>query len=75
MDLVLYKGPAVVPSEDFEPISPIVSDPTDKLPSLAQRHRLGQVDKILDEQTTITRNKIYQRYLIRWKNQPLTEDI
>ena len=73
-DLVLYKGPAVVPNENLEPIPPILSDPRNKLPLSAQRHRLGQVDRILDEQTTVTRNKVYQRYLVRWKNQPPTED-
>ena len=73
-DLVLYKGPAVVPSENLESIPPILSDPRKKLPLSAQRHRPGQVDRILDEQTTVTRNKVYQRYLVRWKNQPPTED-
>ena len=73
-DLVLYKGPIVVPSEDLEPISPILSDTTNKNPSLAQKHLSGQVDKILDKQTTVTKNKVYQRYLVRWKNQPPTED-
>ena len=62
---MLYKGPAVVPSEDLEPIFPILSEPTDKLPLSAQRHWPGQVDKILDEQTTVTRNKVYQQYLVR----------
>ena len=32
-DLELYKGPGVVPSENLEPISPILSDPTNKNPS------------------------------------------
>ena len=31
-DLVLYKGPAVVPSEDLEPIPTYLSDPTHKIP-------------------------------------------
>ena len=34
-DLVLYKGLAVVPSEDLEPISPILSDSTNKIPPSA----------------------------------------
>ena len=37
-DLVLYKSPAMVPSEDLEPIFPILSDLTDKLPLSAQKH-------------------------------------
>ena len=73
MDLVFYKGPAVVPSENLEPISLILSDPTDKLPSSAQRHQPRQVDKILDEHITITRNRVYQCYLVRWKDQPPTK--
>ena len=64
----------MVPRENLEPISPILSDPRNKLSLSAQRHRPGQVDKILDEQTTVIRNKVYQRYLVRWKNQPPTED-
>ena len=39
---------------------------------LSMRHR--QIDRILDEQTTVTRNQIYQRYLVRWKDQPPTKD-
>ena len=38
-DLVLYKGPAVAPSEDLEPISTYLSVPTHKIPPLAQKHR------------------------------------
>ena len=64
----------MIPSENLELISPILSDPRNKLPLSAQRDRRGQVDKILDEQTTVTRNKVYQQYLVRWKNQPPTED-
>ena len=38
-DLVLYKGPAVVPSEDLKPIPTYLSDPTQKIPPLAQKHQ------------------------------------
>ena len=41
VDLVLYKGPVVVPSEDLEPISPILSAPTNKILPSAQRHQSG----------------------------------
>ena len=71
-DLVPYRGPTVEPSEELEPLSSLEREPN-PLPSV-QRHRHRQVDQILDEQTTVTKNWVYQRYLMRWKDQPLTED-
>ena len=72
-DLVPYTGPAVEPSEELEPLSSLEREPN-PLPTV-QRHRRRQVDRILDEQTTVTRNQVYQHYLVRWKNQPSAEDI
>ena len=71
-DLVPYRGPAVEPSEELEPSSSLEREPSP--PPSIQRHRRRQVDRILDEQTTVTRNRVYQRYLVRWKDQPPTED-
>ena len=71
-DLMPYRGPTVEPSEELEPSSSLEREPSP--PPSIQRHRHRQVDRILDEQTTVTRNRVYQRYLVRWKDQPLTED-
>ena len=71
-DLVPYRGPAVEPSKELEPPSSLEREPSP--PPSNQRHRRRQVDRILDEQTTVTRNQVYQRYLVRWKDQPPTED-
>ena len=60
------------PSEELEPISSLKRELNP--PPSAQRHRRRQIDRILDEQTTATRNRVYQRYLVRWKDQPPTED-
>ena len=65
-DLVPYKGLAVEPSEEIEPLSTLESEPIH--PPSAQRHQCGQIDRILDEQTIVTRNQVYQRYLVRWKD-------
>ena len=71
-DLVPYRGLAVEPSKELEPSSSLEREPSP--PPSIQRHRRRQVDRILDEQTTVTRNQVYQRYLVRWKDQPPTED-
>ena len=72
LDLVPYRGPAVEPSKENELPSSLEREPSP--PPSIQRHQHRQVDRILDEQTTITRNRVYQHYLMRWKDQPLTED-
>ena len=53
-DLVPYRGPAVEPSEELEPPSSLEREPSP--PPSNQRHQRRQVDQILDEQTTVTRN-------------------
>ena len=73
LDLVPYKGPTMEPSEELELLSSLEREPNP--PPSVQRHWRRKVDQILDEQTTVTRNRVYQRYLVRWKNQPLTENI
>ena len=59
-------------SEELELPSSLEREPSP--PPSIQRHRCRQVDQILDEQTTVTRNQVYQRYLVRWKDQPPIED-
>ena len=71
-DLVPYRGPAVEPSQELKPLSSLEREPSH--PPSGQRHQHRQIDRILDEQTTVTRNRVYQRYLVRWKDQPPTED-
>ena len=53
-DLVPYRGPAVEPMEELEPPSSLEREPNP--PPSNKRHRRRQVDRILDEQTTVTRN-------------------
>ena len=60
------------PSEELEPLSSLEREPSH--PPSVQRHRRRQVNRILDEQTTVTKNQVYQHYLVRWKDQPPTED-
>ena len=67
-DLVPYRGPAVEPNEELELPSSLEREPSP--PPSNQRHRRRQVDQILDEQTTVTRNRVYQCYLVRWKDIP-----
>ena len=71
-DLVPYRGPTVEPRKKLEPLSSLEREPNP--PPSIQRHRRRQVDRILDEQTTVTKNRVYQRYLVRWKDQPPTKD-
>ena len=73
-DLVSFTGQAAIPSDPFEPASPFVSEPTPERPPAPLRGRRELIDRILDEQITNTRNRVYQRYLVRWKDRPQSED-
>ena len=73
-DLVAYRDPAVIPSESFEPSPPLVSDPTHECPLLAPLQQREQIEHILDQQVITTSNRVYQRYLVRWKGRPTTDD-
>ena len=46
-DLVPYRGHAVEPSEELEPLSSLEREPSH--PPSVQRHRHRQIDRILDE--------------------------
>ena len=67
-----HTGPAVEPREELELPSSLEREPSP--PPTIQRHRHRQVDRILNEQTTVTRNRVYQHYLMRWKDQTPIED-
>ena len=73
-DLVAYRDPAVIPSEPFEPSPPLVSDPVPECPLPAPFQQREQIEHILDEQVITTRSGAYQRYLVRWKGCPMTDD-
>ena len=73
-DLVAYRDPTVIPSEPFEPSPPLMSDLAPECPLLAPFQQREQIEHILDEQMITTRNGAYQRYLVRWKGRPTTDD-
>ena len=73
-DLREYIEPSLIPSKPFEPDPILESEPPIECPlaiSLAWRDR---VERILDDQAIVTRNKGYQRYLVRWQGRPKFED-
>ena len=64
-DLVAYQDPAVIPSDPFEPSSPLESDPITECPPLALIPvRREQIDNILDEQVGTSRERAYHYYLM-----------
>ena len=69
-DLVEYREPAVILSEPFEPNPIIESDPDPVCPPTNWPVRKEQIEKILDDQVISTRNRGYQRYLVRWQGRP-----
>jgi len=73
-DLVEYREPAVIPSEPFEPNPIIESDPDPVCPPTNWPVRKEQIEKILDDQVISTRNRGYQRYLVRWQGRPDSDD-
>ena len=73
-DLVAYWDPAVIPSEPFEPSPPLVSDPVPESPLPAPFKQREQIEHILDEHVITTRSGAYQRYLVRWKGRPTTDN-
>ena len=73
-DLVEYREPAMIPSEAFGPNPSLESDPIPERPSANWPERKDRIEKILDDQAVTTRNKGYQRYLVRWYGRPESED-
>ena len=73
-DLVPFKGQAAIPSDPFEPTSPFIeSEPLLEIPPAKRRGQRESIERILDEQITTTRNRVYHRYHVRWKKRPWTE--
>ena len=73
-DLVEYKEPAMIPCEPFEPDPILESEPNPECPPLNWPERSERIKRILNNQTISTRNKGYQRYLVRWQGRPESKD-
>ena len=73
-DLTEYREPALIPSEPFGPTPSFESDPVPEYPQNTWPERKNRVERILDDQAISTRNRGYQRYLVRWQGQPESED-
>ena len=69
-DLVEYKEPVLIPSEPFEQETIIESEPIPECPPPIIPERREKVERILDDKTITTRNKNYQRYLVKWQSRP-----
>ena len=66
-DMKEYKEPALIPSEPFEPCPIFESATLPECPPAKPLDRKDRVEQILDDQAITTRNKGYQRYLVRWQ--------
>ena len=73
-DLREYNEPTLIPSEPFEPDPVIESEPLLECPPVILPVQRDRVERILDDQAIATRNKSYQRYLVRWQGRPNSED-
>jgi hypothetical protein len=65
-DLTAYPGVLA------ETPSPDAPSPSAILPN--QSHPRDQIDAILDDQLVSTRRGVYQKFLVRWKNRPSSDD-
>ena len=66
-DLREYNEPTLIPSEPFESDLVIESEPLPECPPAIPPAQRDRVERILDDQAIATRNKSYQRYLVRWQ--------
>ena len=73
-DLKEYKEPALIPSEFFGPNVSFESETPNECPPPSVPERKERIERILDDQIITTRNKGYQRYLVRWQGCPESED-
>ena len=73
-DLREYNEPTLIPSEPFEPDPFLESEPLPKCPPAIPPTQRDRVERILDDQAIVTRNKGYQHYLVRWQGQLESED-
>ena len=65
-DLKEYIEPTLIPSEPFEPYPIFESETPLECPSVIPPVQRDRVERILDDQAIVTRNKGYQHYLVRW---------
>ena len=72
-DLVEFREPTLLPSELFVPDPTFESEPIPNYP-VAKANRRDRIERILDDKTTVTRSKDYQRYLVRWQGRPDSDD-
>ena len=73
-DLKEYKEPVPIPDELFGPSVSFESDVPNECPPPNIPEQRESVERILDDQIITTRNKGYQRYLVRWQGRPESED-
>ena len=64
----------LIPSEPFRSDPIFESETPPECPSAMPPVQRDRVERILDDQTIVTRNKGYQRYLVRWQGQPKSKD-
>ena len=73
-DLKEYIELALIPSKPFE-LDPILENkPPHECPPAIPLSQRDRVERILDDQAIVTRNKGYQHYLVWWQGQPKSED-
>ncbi|PKA50689.1 hypothetical protein AXF42_Ash021218 [Apostasia shenzhenica] len=63
-----------MPCDPFEPFSSIEREPTPECPLSQPSTKKEQIEQILDDQIISTRNREYQRYLVRWKGLSSSKD-
>ena len=73
-DLREYNEPTLIPSEPFELDPFFESEPLPECPPAIPPAQRDMVERILDDQAIVTRNKGYQHYLVRWQGRPDSED-
>ena len=73
-DLKEYKEPALIPDEPFGPNTSLESEMPIECPPPNIPERKERIERILNDQIITTRNKGYQRYLVRWQGRPESED-
>ena len=73
-DLKEYKEPTLITSKPFGPYPAFESKTLPECPPAIPPEWKDRVECILDDQVITTRNKGYQRYLIRWQGRPESED-
>ena len=59
-----YIEPTLIPSEPFEPNPILESETPPECPPAIPPAQRNRVERILDDQATVTKNKGYQCYLV-----------